>query len=444
VASERGSVATRLEPLITGLLGQDPPIGLRFWDDSVLGPPEAPAQLVVRSPMALRYLIYGRGELGLARAYVSGTLDVEGDIYAALGLRDALAATTASTAVGIGPKERLEIVRLALTLGILGPPPPVPPEEIRLTGGRHTKARDQAAISAHYDISNDFYALVLGETMTYSCAYFATDDMTLDDAQRQKCDHICRKLGLEPSMRLLDVGCGWGSMLLHAASHYGVTAVGITISRAQAELARARVKAAGLAGSVEIRVQDYRDVADGPFDAISSIGMFEHVGQARLKEYFSDLYGLLSPRGRLCNHAISRPGARGGARPELGRNTFIDRYVFPDGELHEVGTVVSAMQNCGFEVRDVESLREHYARTLRAWVENLESHFEDAVGLVGAGRARVWRLYMAASALNFQAGRTNVHQVLGVRQDSGGGSGMPATRAGLYAAQRVSLASSTG
>jgi cyclopropane-fatty-acyl-phospholipid synthase len=274
-------------------------------------------------------------------------------------------------------------------------------------------------------VSNDFYRLVLGPTMTYSCGYWAEDGFSLDDAQEAKYELICRKLGLEEGMRLLDVGCGWGGMAMHAARHYGVNAVGVTVSRRQQELAAKRVAEAGLAEQVEIRLQDYRDLQDGPFDAISSIGMFEHVGLARLGEYFANLSDLLAPGGRLLNHGISRPAGR----PRLDKRSFIERYVFPDGELHEVGTVVSAIQQQGLEVRDVESLREHYALTLRAWVDNLSENWDEAVALAGEARARIWKLYMAGSAINFEAGRTSIHQVLAVKMHADGTSEMALSRA---------------
>ncbi|MGH8989182.1 MAG: class I SAM-dependent methyltransferase, partial [Acidimicrobiales bacterium] len=312
-------------------------------------------------------------------------------------------------------------------LGLLAPPLPRPPEEARLHGRRHTRERDKGAITYHYDISDDFYRLVLGETMAYSCALFKSPDLSLDDAQHEKHDLVCRKLGLQPGMRLLDVGCGWGGMLLHAVAHYGVRGVGVTISDAQASFAAKRIADSGLGDRAEIRLCDYRDVVDGPYDAICSIGMFEHVGLARLGEYFARLFSLLTPTGRLLNHGISRPGRSGG----FSRHSFIDRYVFPDGELHEVGSVVSAIQRAGFEVRDVESLREHYTRTLRCWVENLQNNWQAGTELVGPARARVWRLYMAASALNFEAGRTSIHQVLAVKPDARGRSAMPPTRAGF-------------
>jgi cyclopropane-fatty-acyl-phospholipid synthase len=422
------TVATTLRPLVTALLGEAPPAAIRCWDGSVIGDPDAAATIVVTSPDAVRRLLWAPNELGLGRAYVAGDLDVEGDIFAALALRDALADADDEAHIGLGWRGRLAALRAARSIGALGRPLPPPPQEARLKGKRHTRARDAAAISHHYDLSNDFYRMVLGETMTYSCAYFPTETATLDEAQRNKYDVICRKLGLRAGMRMLDVGCGWGGMVLHAAEHYGVRAVGVTLSQKQCELATKRVAEAGLADRVEIRIQDYRDITDGPYDAISSIGMFEHVGRDRLAEYFARLFELLTPEGRLLNHGISRPGDLGvGARPRFDKNGFIERYVFPDGELHEVGTVVSVMQE-HFEVRDVESLREHYARTLRQWVTNLEANWDRAVELVGAASARIWRLYMAASAVNFEANRTAIHQVLGVKTGPNGSSGMALTR----------------
>ncbi len=245
-------------------------------------------------------------------------------------------------------------------------------------------ARDREAVSHHYDVSNEFYRLFLGPSLTYSCAVFSDDDMSLEDAQASKYELVSRKLDLQPGMRLLDVGCGWGGMAMHAADRHDVMAVGVTVSTRQVELASKRVAEAGLADRVQIRNQDYRLVTDGPFDAISSIGMFEHVGEARLAEYFGHLYDLLPPGGRLLNHGISRPpNPDGRLKAKFSRRGFIDRYVFPDGELHEIGRVVSIVQQAGFEVRHVESLREHYAKTLRHWVANLEAHWDEAVELVG-------------------------------------------------------------
>ena len=282
---------------------------------------------------------------------------------------------------------------------MIGRPLPPPPQEARLTGWRHSLRRDQQAISHHYDVGNDFYRLVLGPSMTYSCARFVDDATSLDDAQAAKHDLVARKLGLDQreGMRLLDVGCGWGSMAIHAATHYRASVVGITISREQVESARKRVSEAGVGDLVEIRMQDYRQLGDERFDAISSIGMAEHVGAKRLDEYFSILHRALVPTGRLLNHAISSVG---GSR--MGRRSFVGRYVFPDGELIDVGASVLAMERAGFEVRDVESLREHYAKTLRAWVANLEANWDAAVAAADVARARIWRLYMAGSAVGLR------------------------------------------
>jgi cyclopropane-fatty-acyl-phospholipid synthase len=426
-----GGVATELAPIVERLMGGPPPLLIRCWDGSTMGRAGGPV-LHIKSPDALRRMLWAPGELGLGRAYVAGDLDLEGDIFAIFDLRDQLGARHEHVEVGrLGMQGLLDMVKASAKLGILGRPPAPPAEEARLRGRHHTKARDAAAISHHYDVGNDFYRLVLGETMTYSCGYWTErghdpDPQHLDAAQEAKYDLICRKLALRPGVRLLDVGCGWGGMVLHAAHHYGVEAVGVTLSHEQASLASDRVRDAGLADRVEIRVQDYRDIHDGPFDAISSIGMFEHVGAERMMEYLADLRELLVPRGRLLNHAISRPTPEG--KPAISPRSFIGRYVFPDGELLEVGTVVTAMQRLGLEVRDVESLREHYARTLRAWVKDLEDNWDEAVRLVGAPRARIWRLYMAGCAVNFEQNRTAIHQVLAVRTTENGDSGMPPTR----------------
>jgi cyclopropane-fatty-acyl-phospholipid synthase len=371
---------------------------------------------VIRSPDALRRIVTAPGELGLARAYVSGDMELQGSIWALLELRDRI------PDVQLEPKMMLRLVRELGGWREVRPLQP-PDEEVRLRGRRHSKARDAAAVSHHYDVSNAFYRLVLGPSLTYSCAVWHDPDDTLEAAQANKYELICRKLDLRPGMRLLDVGCGWGGMVMHAAQNHGAQAVGITISRQQAELAEKRVAEAGLSDQVQIRVQDYREVADGPYDGISSIGMFEHVGEARLAEYFECLRRLVRPEGRLLNHGISRPARSEKAR--LPRRSFINRYVFPDGELHEVGRVISITQDAGFEVRHVESLREHYALTLRRWVANLEAHWDEAVAEVGAPRARVWRLYMAGSAIGFEAGRTQIHQVLSVPREPSGGSGVP-------------------
>ncbi|MEU6538273.1 cyclopropane-fatty-acyl-phospholipid synthase family protein [Streptomyces sp. NPDC047000] len=425
--------APRLKHLLEQLLGAPLPLRVRAWDGSQAGPPDAPT-LVVRRRRALRRLLWKPGELGLARAWVAGDLGIEGDLYTALDLISGSVwergDDTRTTLQALrDPEFRAALrgfARLAgLPLALLPPAPPA--EESRDRPGhrpRHTRRTDRRAISHHYDVGNDFYELVLGPSMVYSCAYWPAPPpaATLEDAQRDKLELVCRKLGLTPGQHLLDVGCGWGSLAVHAAREHGVRVTGITLSREQAAYARKRVADAGLTDRVEIRVQDYRDVTDGPYDAISSIGMAEHVGAERYLEYATLLHGLLRPGGRLLNHQIAR-------RPQRDETTyhvdeFIDAYVFPDGELAPIGGTVTQLERAGFEVRDVESIREHYALTLRSWVTRLEDGWEQAVRLTSPARARVWRLYMAASAVAFERGRIGVNQVLAVRATTDGTSGI--------------------
>ncbi|MEU9225742.1 class I SAM-dependent methyltransferase [Streptomyces massasporeus] len=419
--------APRLQGLFTQLLGAPLPVRIRAWDGSQSGPPGAPT-LVVRNRRALRRLLWKPGELGLARAWVAGDLEIEGDLYATLDLLAGLIWERGENARTLAQALRDPEVRAAVRglIKLAGPPlPPAPPREEARRPRRHlhTKHTDRRAISHHYDVGNDFYEIVLGPSMVYSCAYWPTPDSTLEQAQRDKLELVCRKLGLRPGLRLLDVGCGWGSMAIHAAREHGVRVVGVTLSQEQAAYARKRVADEGLTDKVEIRVQDYRDVRDGPYDAISSIGMAEHVGAEQYLEYAADLYDLLKPGGRLLNHQIAR-------RPQGDETTysvdaFIDSYVFPDGELQPIGATVAQLERAGFEVRDVEAIREHYALTLRRWVERLEADWQRAVQLAGAGRARVWRLYMAASALAFEGNRIGVNQVLAVRTAESGTSDLP-------------------
>jgi cyclopropane-fatty-acyl-phospholipid synthase len=419
-----GRVAAAMRPVIEGSFGRKIPIRFEFWDGSKLNPPDQTvATLRFLSPDAVRRLLWMPNELGLGRAYVSGDIDLDGDLFdVVMAFRDAKPEVANP---GRAWRALPTAVAAAKKVGALGRPLPPPPEEARLRGWRHSLRRDAKAIGHHYDVGNDFYHLVLGPTLTYSCARFAQPDFTLEDAQTAKHDLICRKLGLHehPGARLLEVGCGWGSMSIHAALHYDARVVGITISKAQAELARKRVAEAGVGDRVEIRLQDYRDLSGEQFDAISSIGMSEHVGHDKLDQYLSTLRSVLVPQGRLLNHAISSVGGS-----TLGSRSFVGRYVFPDGELIDVGDVVLSMERAGFEVRDVESLREHYARTLRCWVSNLESNWDKAVALVGEPRAKIWRLYMAGSAVGFEDGGIGIHQVLGVVQTESGSAGMPATR----------------
>jgi len=427
-----------LADVVHELMGRPEGLGVEAYDGSRAGPGDGSAPvLVIASADAVSRVMHRPGELGLARAWVAGDIDVRGDLY------DAVEQLEHFDGGKIPKSTALKLLRVAGPAGFRRLP--APPEEAALGGRRHSKNRDADSISHHYDVSNDFYRLFLGPTMTYSCAVFETPDIALDDAQRAKYELICNKLALQPGQRLLDIGCGWGGMVMHAAEHHGAVAVGVTISGEQAALARQRVADAGLDGKVEIRVQDYRDIYDSPFDAVSSIGMFEHVGRAGVDAYTAALRKLVRPGGRVLNHAISRPpsvvangrlaGARttarrisealGSSRSTRVNSPFMDRYVFPDGELFEVGSVVSHLQAGGLEVRHVESLRPHYALTLRRWVANLEANWDEAVAMVGERRARVWRLYMALSARGFERGNIAIHQVLAVRPNDDGSDGMP-------------------
>lgn len=415
-AARRGDsirVDSPLIGIVASLLGDDLPVALSTYDGGYLGPADPPATIEVRSPDALRRLVTAPGELGFARAYVAGEIAIEGDIYAALELRDQMPSPR------LGPREWITALRLVGASGLR--PLPLPPEELRPRGRLHSIKRDCRSVSHHYDVGNDFYERVLGPAMTYSCALFAEPDYSLEQAQSAKHELISAKLALEPGMRLLDIGCGWGSMVRHAARHHGVHAVGVTISREQAEWARREVEREGLADRVEIRLADYREVRDGPYDAISSVGMSEHVGEENLATYFGVIARLIGDHGRVLNHAISRPP---GSPAGIANRTFVGRYVFPDGALIEVGRLISAMQSAGLEAVHMENLREHYALTLREWVANLEANWDECVDLAGLGRARIWRLYMAGSALGFEAGRIAVNQVLAV--PAGGRSSLPA------------------
>ncbi|EWS95932.1 class I SAM-dependent methyltransferase [Streptomyces filamentosus] len=428
--------AGRLSHMVKQALGRPLPLRLRAWDGSEAGPSTGPV-LVIRDRRALHRLAWKPGELGLARAWVAGEIDIEGDLYEGLarisglvwdrGESETKRPALLRTLTALRDPRNLRLA--ADVLALAGPAlPPAPPREEAVShrGPLHSLRRDRHAISHHYDVGNDFYSLVLGPSMVYSCAYWEDPSSTLEDAQHAKLDLICRKLGLKPGQRLLDVGCGWGSMVLHAVQHYGVEAVGVTISEEQAALARKRLAEAGCTDRAEIRVQDYREIDDGPFDAISSIGMAEHVGSAQYRAYARILHSLLKPGGRLLNHQIARRPLKNEDAYEI--DEFIDRYVFPDGELAPVATTAALLEDAGFEVRDVEALREHYALTLRAWVTNLENHWSEATRLTTPGRARVWRLYMAASALAFEQNNIGVNQILAVRTTTAGNAKMPPTR----------------
>jgi cyclopropane-fatty-acyl-phospholipid synthase len=411
--ARNGRARAGLAEVFDRVTGSATGIEFRAYDGSRAGPADAAVRVDVRTPRAVAYLTQARNDLGLARAYVSGHLEVEGDLHE--GLRRLWRVNEGN----VPQRERLGILR-AVGLRALRPVEP-PPEEARIRGVRHSRRRSAAAVSHHYDVSNHFYAMLLGPSMTYTCAVYPRQEATLEEAQFAKHDLVCRKLGLEEGTRLLDVGCGWGGMVLHAARHYGVRALGVTLSRHQVEWGRRAIEEAGLSGRAEIRLLDYRDVPEAGFDAISSIGLTEHVGAARLPAYFAFLWSRLRPQGRLLNHSITRPDT---SYPLQLRDGFIDRYVFPDGELMAPGHILTTMHDAGFELRHEENLREHYGLTLAGWEANLAAHWADAVAEVGEQRARVWRLYLAGSRVSFEDRWLELHQGLAVKT-AGGAAAMP-------------------
>jgi cyclopropane-fatty-acyl-phospholipid synthase len=414
--------------VLHSVVGRGMPLAIEAYDGSSAGPPEALCTIKIRDPRALNYVATAPSDLGLARAYVSGYLDLDGDVYTALVM-------LAGEHIGeVGWADRLKVLR-ALGPKVLRPIPP-PPQEVHpglWWGLRHSLARDSRAISHHYDVSNRFYEWLLGPTMAYTCAVFPTPEASLEEAQEEKVDLVCRKLGLAPGQRLLDVGCGWGTMVIHAAQHYGVKVIGVTLSRQQAEWGQRRIAELGLSGSAQIRHDDYRNVVETGFDAVSSIGLTEHIGAKSLPAYFRFLAAKLRPQGRLLNHCITRPLNSSPSRT----GGFINRYVFPDGELESVGAIVSAIHDNGLEVRHEENFREHYARTCAAWGANLEANWDRAVAEVGEGVARVWRLYLAGSRLGFTQRRIELHQVLAVKTDEHGSSGFPLRRLDYSRSTRV-------
>ena len=414
--SGRSALAQVFERLIDA----DAPVEFRAYDGSRAGDPDSDARIEIRSPRALSYFAWAPGAVGLARAYVAGEIDVVGDMYTVLSRLTSLTKPASLTWA-----ERLSIAR-ALAPYLRHRPPP-PPEELRINrlflhGRLHSKARDRRVIAHHYDVPNPFFELVLGPSMSYTCACFLSEAATLEEAQFAKYDLIAQKLGLEPGMRLLDIGCGWGGMVMHAAKHYGVEALGVTLTRQHVEWARRAIAEAGLADRARVEYLDYRDIAEGEFDAVSSMGFTEAIGKRQLPTYFGLLVDKLRVGGRLLNQSIARPDNH---EPAKRRTGLVNRFVFPDGELVSPGHIVSAMHDTGFEVRHEENLREHYPRTLAGWCRNLDANWDEAVAEAGEGRARVWRMYMAFARMGFEQNRLQLHQVLAVKPDGDGSSGMP-------------------
>jgi cyclopropane-fatty-acyl-phospholipid synthase len=413
-----------LETLIPGEARQQ--VGVRLWEGTCW-PDEAarPAVLVLKHPGALRAMFVPGTEVGLGEAYLYDDFDIEGNAEAVFSLADAL--TNGSLNWQKKLRAGTELSRLPASKR----PTPARRGPARLNGRKHSIERDRQAVTYHYDVSNDFYSLWLDKRMVYSCAYFRSAQDSLDSAQEQKLDLICRKLRLKPGQRLLDLGCGWGGLILYAAEHYGVDATGITLSQPQADLATERIRAAGLSDRCRALVQDYREVpADDAhfYDALVSVGMFEHVGAVKLPGYFAQAWKLLKAGSVFLNHGIAcRMSEQAASGP-----SFSDAYVFPDGELVPINTTLQAAEEAGFEVRDVESLREHYALTLRQWIRRLEAHHAEALNYVDEPAYRVWRLYMSGSAYGFSTGRLNVYQSLLVKPDGQGRSGLPLRRTDWY------------
>lgn len=412
-------------------------IAVRYWDGEVEGPADAHLTLVLKHPGSLRRMLLPPSELHLCEAYIHGDVDAEGDLEEAAALGDVLAPRVKPGRF----VRRILPHLLALPAGYKELATPTRRRwGIRALGRSHSPRRDRRAVRFHYDVGNDFFALFLDKRLVYSCAYFKTGDESLDDAQEAKLEHTCRKLRLTPGELLLDIGCGWGGMIMHAAQHYGVYALGITLSENQADLARKRIAALGLNDCCRVEVRDYRQLGNNEaFDKIVSIGMVEHVGHRHLTQYFAQAYRVLRPGGLFLSHGIVTVD---GARPKTltrqltdwlwrGRG-FIKHYVFPDSELLPLGEHVLAGERAGFESRDAESLREHYALTLRHWARRLETNRDEALRLVGEATYRVWRLYMSAAAHQFATGRINVDQLLLGKPYDSGASGIPLTRGDLY------------
>jgi cyclopropane-fatty-acyl-phospholipid synthase len=416
-----------LEVLLAKLGPRD--FAVRLWDGTALPPARGhPARftLVLSHPSALRRMIWPPGEQTAAEAFIRGDFDVEGDFVEALTRRDQFQ---------LGARDAVALLSLAPKL--LSAEAAEPPQEraARLRGEKHSMARDTAAVRHHYEAGNDFYALWLDSRMVYSCAYFPRPDASLDEAQEAKLELICRKLRLRRGDRLLDIGCGWGGLITYAAEHHGVSATGVTLSPAQAELARERISARGLSRLCRVEVADYRELREEPFDRVVSVGMIEHVGVSQLPTYFDRAFRLLRPGGLFLNHGIAPdvPRDRSLRSRILRQGGFVQRYVFPDSELPFLHETAEAALRAGFELRDVEALREHYALTLRHWVARLEQRREEAIRSVGLTAYRIWRLYMAGGSADFQRGKNGVYQALYVRTDRGR-SNLPLTRDDWYAA----------
>jgi len=426
-------VIHRTVDLLDGLFPPPRSFGIGLWNETQLPASGRPSfQLVLKHPGALRCMFKPPIELSLGEAFILNDFDIEGDIFSAFPLMESFTRRSFSTG---------EITRVGL--GLLGLPATSPRRAegrgpLILRGKIHSRERDLLAVQYHYDVGNDFYSLWLDRNLQYSCGYFPTGTEDLNTAQERKLEHICRKLRLKPGERLLDIGCGWGGLARYAALKYGVEVLGVTLSKNQKAYADEKIAHSGLDGRVTVQLKDYRDLGDESFNKIVSVGMFEHVGRSHLPEYFAQTYRLLKPGGLFLNHGISR---RAGIEDEkqgfvqkriIRRGTFLQKYIFPDSELMPVSEVHMIAENAGFEVRDVENLREHYELTLRHWVKRLTAHRKQAVKVSDEVTYRTWRLYMSASAYGFKSGDINVNQTLLAKMTHEGKSNVPFSRADLY------------
>jgi cyclopropane-fatty-acyl-phospholipid synthase len=429
-------VAQRLAGVVDGVFGGRSPVRLRGWDGSEAGPAGAPV-VVVRSRRALRRLLWQPGALGLAEAYIAGDLEIEGDLPDGIGRLAAAVRAADPAPTRPGPRALAGAAATALRLGALGPrpaPPGVP--RARLSGALHSTARDRAAVSHHYDLSNAWYAELLDPSMAYSCAYWTEPPggeagYGLAEAQRDKLELVCRKLALRLGARLLDMGCGWGSLSLYAAREFQARVTAVTLSREQRDFVADRVREQDLGDLVEVRLGHWRDTeAAGGYDAVSAIEMGEHVGERHYREFAARLAASLRPRGRLLVQQMSRGG------PAPGGGAFIETYIAPDMHMRPVGRTVDLLERAGLEVRSVEALREHYVHTIAAWYRTLDEHAARFDALAGESATRVWRLYLAGSMLAFAEGRMGVDQILAVRPEPSGEAAVPATPRGWYAPVR--------
>ncbi len=423
MAGETASLRRQIERALP-----ERPFAIELWDGTSVPATRPGPTLTIHSRRAIGHLLRAPGELGLGRAYVRGEIDVDDldGVVALLGRWN-------PPPLGLGAK--LRFAAAAVRAAGLGRLPAPPAAELQPGGRRHTKSRDAEAVRHHYNVSNEFFALFLDQSMTYSCALFEEGVKTLEDAQRAKLELICRKLALEPGMRMLDIGCGWGSLAIHAAREHGAVVRGITLSQPQAELAAERARQAGVGDRVEVSVMDYRDLDEDGFDAVASIGMVEHVGEPRIDEYAARIARVLAPGGRVLNHGITYvPSAEGGAH--IG-GAFSDRYVFPDGELLNLSRMLLAFERAGFETLNVEDLHTDYAETLRHWTTRFEDRLEDAERLAGTERTRVWRLYLRAARNSFEVGLNAVYQLLCSRPLTEGPSVEPTSRRHQPARRRV-------